>query len=86
MATTNTFLTPSTPLRLTTDASDKGIGAALEQEIDNIWHPVGFFSSKLSPTQKKYSTYDRELLAIFEAIKFFKRFLEGQSFKVFVTD
>ncbi|CAB0043071.1 unnamed protein product, partial [Trichogramma brassicae] len=36
-----------------------------------------FFSQKLSPTQQRYSTYDRELLAIFEAIKYFSEDTRG---------
>ncbi|GBN03784.1 hypothetical protein AVEN_53064-1, partial [Araneus ventricosus] len=38
---------------------------------------------KLTPAERKYSTYDRELLAIYSAIKFFRHFLEGRDFVVF---
>lgn len=55
------------------------MGATLEQLVDNIWQPLGFYSKKLSPTQQKYSTYDRELLAIYSALKFFRHFVEGQN-------
>ncbi|GBN94167.1 Transposon Ty3-G Gag-Pol polyprotein [Araneus ventricosus] len=37
----------------------------------------------LTPAERKYSTYDRELLAIYSAIKFFRHFLEGRDFVVF---
>lgn len=67
-------------LALITDASDLAIGAVVEQLEDNIWKPLGFFSRKLTPTQRNYSTYDRELLAIYEAIKFFQHLLEGRKF------
>ncbi|CAB0032626.1 unnamed protein product [Trichogramma brassicae] len=74
------------PLALHTDASNTAIGAALSQRhADDDWTPLGFFSQKLSPTQQRYSTYDRELLAIFEAIKYFQRILEGRSFTI-MTD
>lgn len=53
-------------LILTCDASDLAIGSTLEQMIDGHQYPLGFFSKKLSPTEKNYSTYDRELLAIYE--------------------
>lgn len=76
------FLSSTASLSLTTDASDSAIGAALEQLENNIWKPVGFFSRKLSPTETKYSTYNRELLAIFAAIKFFRHILEGRQFIV----
>ena len=62
---------PSTtsPLQITADASDTAIGAALEQEIEGITKLIAFFSSKLNPSQTRYSTYDRELLEIFETIR-----------------
>lgn len=81
-ATLNTFLLPNSPLRLTTDASNTSIGASLEQQENNVWKPVGFFSRKLTTTEKKYSTYDRELLAIFAAIKFFEHILDSRNFVI----
>ena len=54
-------------LGLCTDASESGIGAVLEQRIDRRWEPLGFFSKALNETQRKYSTFDRELLAAHEA-------------------
>lgn len=83
-AATTTFLRPDAPLALRTDASATAIGASIEQEYpEGIWTPLGFFSRKLSATEQRYSTYDRELLAVFCAIKFFRRFLEGRSFVTF---
>ncbi|CAF4935385.1 unnamed protein product [Pieris macdunnoughi] len=38
---------------------------------------------KLSPSQKKYSPYDRELLAIYESIKHFRHLVEARHFTVF---
>ena len=32
---------------LQTDASDKAVGAILMQEVDNVMHPIGYFSRKL---------------------------------------
>ena len=74
---------PSAPIKLTTDASDVAMGAELAQQLSGTWQPVAFFSRKLSPTQRKYSTYDKELLAIFESIKFFRHHLEGRQFPIF---
>lgn len=70
---------------LITDASNTGIGAALEQRIENEWKPIAFFSRKLTPAQCNYSAYDRELTAMFEAVKYFKYFLKARDFKI-VTD
>lgn len=48
-------------------------------------HPVDsqrfrFFSRKFVPAQRNYSAYDRGLTAIFEAIKYFRHFLEAREF------
>lgn len=77
-----TFLNPDAPLALTCDASNISLGASLEQFEDNKWKPLGFFSRKLSPAETRYSTYDRELLAIFAALKFFKHLVEGREFVI----
>lgn len=50
-----------------------------------MWKSLAFFSRKFTCTQKKYSAYDRELTAIFEAVKYFCYFLEGHEFHT-VTD
>jgi hypothetical protein len=41
------------------------MGAVLQQNIQNSWQPLAFFSRKFSPAQQKYSAYDRELLAMY---------------------
>ncbi|UYV68418.1 hypothetical protein LAZ67_5004276 [Cordylochernes scorpioides] len=78
-----TFPDSECPLALFTDASDRAMGAVLQHFIDGAWKPIAFFSKKLSESQTKYSTYDRELLAIFSAIKHFKFLLEGRDFTIF---
>lgn len=67
------------------DASDSAVGAVLQQCVDGQWQPISFFSKKLEPSETCYSTFDRELLAIYLAIKHFRCFLEGRTFHV-VTD
>ena len=62
---------PSAPLALFTDASDTAIGAALQQRVCDAWQPLAFYSHNLSPAQQKYSPYNQELLAVYEAIKYF---------------
>ena len=73
---------PSAELAIATDASDVGIGAVLQQRVNNVWQPLGFFSKKLTSAQKKYSPYDRELLAIYEAIKYFRHMVEARNFVI----
>ncbi|KAK0176848.1 hypothetical protein PV328_000950 [Microctonus aethiopoides] len=77
-ATRLAFLDPVGSLFMKTDTSDTTISAALQQLHENIWRPLAFFSRKLSPTETRYSNYDRELLAIFSAIKFFQHVLQDR--------
>lgn len=69
--------------QLVTDASQYAVGAALNQMIDNKPVPIGFFSRKLSQTQTRYSTFDRELLAAFLAVLHFKPYIEGRNVTLF---
>ena len=61
------------PFILQTDASERGVGAvrsqknALGQE-----HPVSYFSHKLLPREAKYSTVEKECLAIKLAVQAFR--------------
>jgi len=61
------------------------MGAVLQQWVQGIWHPLAFFSRNLSPAQQKYSAYGRELLSIYEAVKFFVHILVAHHFTI-LTD
>ena len=74
---------PDAPLRLTTDASSTAVGAVLEQVVGGCPRPIAFFSRKLSDTESRYSTFDRELLAVYLAVRHFRHLLEGSSFCVY---
>ena len=65
------------------DASNIAVGAVLQQLSNNLWEPIAFFSKKLSDVESKYSTFDRELLAIYLSIKHFRYFLEGRDFTIY---
>lgn len=70
---------PGAPLALMTDASNNCVGAVLQQQQgDNSWKPLGYFSKRLTVAQRKYSTYDRELVAIYLAITHFRNLIEGR--------
>ena len=74
---------PGAPLAIVTDASDTAMGGALQQLVNGVWQPLGFFSRRLQPCQMKYSPYDRELLAIYETIRYFRPMLEARPFTVY---
>ena len=68
---------------LQTDASERGIGAVLSQNDDDQQeHPVAFFSKKLLPREERYSTIEKECLAIKLGIQAFKVYLLGRPFQV----
>ncbi|XP_076389540.1 uncharacterized protein LOC143264774 [Megachile rotundata] len=69
---------PNATVALTCDASNTMVGAALHQRIGDEWKPLSFFSTKLSPAEQNYSAFDREILAIYQSIKHFRRLLEGR--------
>ena len=73
---------PSSILILSTDASDSAVGAVLQQSTKGKVTPISFFFVKLKDTEKRYSTFGRELLAIYLAIRYFRNFL-GQDFIIF---
>lgn len=70
-------------LAIMTDASDHSLGAVLQQKVDKVWKPLAFYSKAMSETQRRYSVYDRELLAIYTAVKHFRRFIEGCDVEIY---
>lgn len=73
-------------LILTTDASSTAIGATLEQVIQGEPQPLMFFSKKLNQAQRNYSTYDRELLAVYEAVKHVTDLVQGRKLSGRITN
>lgn len=74
---------PGKPIKVTTDASDVGIGAELAQQHGSVWHPVAFLSRKLTPAEQNYPTHEKELLAIIHALKTWSHYLSGSHFTVY---
>ncbi|GFX75271.1 retrovirus-related Pol polyprotein from transposon 297 [Trichonephila clavipes] len=70
-----------------TDASIDGLAAVLLQRFpdDNSLHPIYYMSRKTSETERKYTSYELEVLAIIEALKKFKVYILGMPFKI-ITD
>ena len=70
------------PFVVTTDASLIAVGGILQQEQGNGLQPIAFASKKLTPTETRYSAYERELLGIVWAIGLWRHYLQGQRFVV----
>ena len=87
-------------IRIETDASGYAIDRVLSQLNLNSnaspndsnsdksdfsqWHPVAYLSRKMIPIETQYKTHDAELLAIVEAFKTWRHYLEGCKHEVFV--
>lgn len=76
-------INPNSTIALFVDASDTAIGGVVQQANKAGWQPLSFFSQTLDPAQRKYSTYDRELFAIYKSIRHFRFLLEGTVFTTF---
>ncbi|KAM4064200.1 reverse transcriptase (RNA-dependent DNA polymerase) [Hirsutella rhossiliensis] len=80
------FFRPELPTRLETDASRNATAGVLWQEQpDQTWKPVGFFSKTMTPAERAYPIQDRELLAVVQSLEHFYPELLGQKFDV-ITD
>ncbi|GFV01283.1 retrovirus-related Pol polyprotein from transposon 297 [Trichonephila clavipes] len=73
----------NSPTEIHTDASIDGLGAVLLQKSihDNQFHPVFYMSKKTSDHERKYTSFELEVLAVVEALKKFRIYVLGTSFK-----
>ncbi|GBL63530.1 Transposon Ty3-I Gag-Pol polyprotein [Araneus ventricosus] len=65
---------------LDTDASNKGIGAVLSQNIGNEERVIAYFSKSLGKPERNYCVTRKELLAIVKSIEHFHHYLYGRKF------
>lgn len=70
---------------LTTDASGHAIGGVLSQGPIGKDLPIAYASRVLNPAEQKYSTIEKECLAIVYCISHFRPYLYGRKFKI-ITD
>jgi hypothetical protein len=68
-----------------TDASEFGLGGVLSQIQAGEEHPITYISRKLLPNERKYSTVEKEALAIKGSLDKFRYYLLGREFTL-VTD
>ncbi|CAF0786226.1 unnamed protein product [Adineta steineri] len=76
---------PTAQFILSTDASDYAIGGTLKQIINGQTHYNYFLSRLLSDTEKRYSTIEREALAIFWCLNKLQQYLGGRDVLI-ITD
>jgi transposase InsO family protein len=76
------FPDATSPMILSTDASDIGVGAVLRQDTPSGPRVLYYFSQMLTPSQRKYATIEREALAIGLAISKLRPYLLGRPFRI----
>ena len=78
---------PKKPIRIETDASGFALAGIISQQDDptsirSHWHPVAFWSRKMTPAERNYDTHDHELLAIVATFKQWRHYLEGSRYPI----
>ena len=83
-----THFQPGVQITVETDASDYAVTEILSITcMDGELRLVTFYSRTLTAPKLNYDTHDKELLAIFEAFKSWRHYLEGPAFPVdVITD
>ena len=67
---------PKTPAIVETDASNFALGGILSQHYEGRLNPITFHSRKFTEAEINYDTADKELLAIVDCFKRWRRYLE----------
>jgi len=61
--------------RIKTDASRHAIGGVLSQKQEGRWKPIASLSRTMQPAERNYEIYNKELLAIVEALTKWRQYL-----------
>jgi len=72
-------------LAVETDASNYTLAAICSIVINDELHPIAFLSCTFTSTELNYNVHYKELLAIFEAFKKWRHYLEGSALQVDVV-
>ncbi|GBG84993.1 hypothetical protein CBR_g39457 [Chara braunii] len=86
MAPVLSIYDPTLPTRVTTDASGYGTGTVLEQHDGDDWHPIEYFSHKVSPINSLDDARKKDLLTFMMALKRWRHFLLGRRRFTWVMD
>jgi len=67
---------------LATDASNTAVSAVLQQRMESELVPISYHSRILSPAEEKYSTYEKECLAVLFGVEKCRAYLEHKEFEL----
>ena len=76
------YYDPNRAIRISTDASLKGLGAVLTQSHEGEWLPVAYASRALTEAESRYATIEKEALAIAYACDRFHQYVFGQTIEI----
>jgi len=71
------YYDPALPIRIETDVSDFAFIAIISQLYLNGWHPITFLSRKFTNAEDNYPMYDKELMTIVVAFRYWRYYLKG---------
>jgi len=71
------FFDHTRPTKISTDASQDGLGAVLLQAIGDSWRPVAYASRSLTETERRYSQIEKETLGLVFGCDKFHGFVYG---------
>ena len=74
------------PTQIKTDTSDQAVGACLCQQAGSKWHPVAYYSRKMTQAEQNYNIHDKELLAVVNTLEHWKVYTESSSELTVLTD
>ena len=73
------------PFQIESDVSKVATGTVLTQlDSNGDRHPCAFLSKTLSPTERNYEIYDRELLGIVRALDEWRHYIQGSPHRTVV--
>ena len=73
------------PYEIKCDASLFTTGAILlQQDTNRDWHPVAYHSKSMSPTERNYQVYDRELMAVIRSLREWRCYIYGSDYTTIV--
>ena len=71
------------PFRIHTNASDEVLGPALTQLDGDIERPIAYYFRKLNPAERRYTTTEKEALAIVASVKHFAVYVYDYKITIF---